>query len=209
MTRKGVDPAMLDVLYKPTPATEIRQRQGPGGRMLDYVTARYVMDRLDELGPEHWQDQYVDRTDGSVRCGIGVLVEGEWVWKWDVGAPSDIEPEKGSYSEAFKRAGVKWGIARDLYGDHASPHGRSGPPSAAPVPLPRPAAPPPSAGGTLQEPPELAEMFGETRTDDGVCPDHGKPWKENSRGFYCATKVGDGWCQRKPERRWIASREMG
>lgn len=32
-----------------------------------------------------------------------------------------------------------------------------------------------------------------------VCPDHGKEWRHNSRGAYCATKLPDGtWCQRKP-----------
>ena len=31
--------------------------------------------------------------------------------------PSNIEPDKGAHSDAFKRAGVQWGIARDLYDD--------------------------------------------------------------------------------------------
>jgi hypothetical protein len=104
--------------------------------MLDYVDARYVMDKLDHLGPENWQDQFVDRLDGSVRCGIGLLIGGDWVWKWDVGTVSDIEPEKGSYSEAFKRAGVKWGIGRDLYGHKPT---RSAPQPT--TPAPRPVAP--------------------------------------------------------------------
>src|SRR5512139_4234760 len=109
MTRQGITAQTLDVLCQPTPPEEVKQRQGPGGKMLDYIDARFVMDRLDEIGAENWQDRYVDRPEGSVRCGIGILVDGEWVWKWDVGDPSDIEPTKGAYSEAFKRAGVKWG----------------------------------------------------------------------------------------------------
>lgn len=31
------------------------------------------------------------------------------------------------------------------------------------------------------------------------CPDHGKPWRNGQRGAYCATRVGDGWCQRHPQ----------
>ena len=124
----------LSILYDTTPPEEVKQRQGPRKHqgdcpkfgacsqphmMLDYVDARYVMDKLDRLGPENWQDLFVDRPDGSVRCGIGIHIGDDWIWKWDVGTVSDIEPEKGAYSEAFKRAGVKWGIARDLYGHKA------------------------------------------------------------------------------------------
>lgn len=131
MTREGIKAGDLSVLHEQTPVTEVKQRQGPRKHsgdcpkfgacpqphmMLDYVDARYVMDKLDHLGPENWQDRYLDRAGGSVRCGIGLLIDGEWVWKWDVGTVSDIEPEKGSYSEAFKRAAVKWGVGRDLYG---------------------------------------------------------------------------------------------
>jgi hypothetical protein len=32
-----------------------------------------------------------------------------------------------------------------------------------------------------------------------ACPDHGKPWRESSRGKYCATKLEDGsWCKQRP-----------
>lgn len=133
MTRTGTTLAALAILREPTPADRVLERQGNRKHkgdcvkeygvcqlphaMLDYVTARYVMDRLDSIGADNWQDLYVDRPDGSVRGGIGILIDGEWVWKWDVGTESDIESDKGSYSDAFKRAAVKWGIARDLYPD--------------------------------------------------------------------------------------------
>ena len=153
MPRIGVQPDALSVLYSATPSEEVRQRQGPRQHegacpkfglcdqrhlMLDYVDARYVMEALDRLGPENWQDVYFDRDGGSVRCGIGILVDGDWVWKWDVGTTSDIEPEKGSYSEAFKRAAVKWGVARDLYGHKA----KSQAPRQQAAPAQRPAAVP-------------------------------------------------------------------
>lgn len=219
--RNGITAGELAILSAATPREEVKQRQGPGGRMLDYIDARFVMDRLDQIGPENWQDRYEDRADGSVRGGIGVLVDGEWVWKWDVGDQSDIESEKGAYSNAFKRAGVKWGIARDLYG-HA-PHKSPGVTSSAP------AAPPKAAGRTSPRPaastvPPEPEWFAETSAvevarearggtqtaaDDGTCPQHGKPWKENSRGFYCATKVGEGWCDERPTQRWVQARGVG
>jgi hypothetical protein len=148
MTREGIHADALSVLYDPTPDDEVKKRQGPRQHqgdcpkfgacpqahlMLDYIDARYVMDKLDRLGPENWQDQFVDRDGGSVRCGIGLLIDGEWVWKWDVGTVSDIEPEKGSYSEAFKRAAVKWGVGRDLYGHKPA---KAQPPATAPRPAP-------------------------------------------------------------------------
>jgi hypothetical protein len=73
-------------LSDPTPKEEIKSRQGPGGRMLDYIDARFVMDRLDAaVGPHSWQDKYEDAGNGSVRCGIGIRQPDGWVWKWDVG----------------------------------------------------------------------------------------------------------------------------
>lgn len=112
----------LEALRAATPQGEIKQRQGPGGRQLDYIDARFVMDRLDEaVGPENWRDVYEEAGNGSVRCGLSVRVGNEWITKWDVGDQSDIEPTKGAHSDAFKRAAVKWGIGRDLYGDHAAP----------------------------------------------------------------------------------------
>jgi hypothetical protein len=120
-------PDMLAIFYEPTPPSEIRQRQGPGGRTLDYIDARYVMDTLDKLGPENWQDRYEpiacrrlgplrdrDQRRGRVDLEVGLRHQSR-----------DIEPQKGSHSEAFKRAGVKWGIARDLYGHTTQARGGS------------------------------------------------------------------------------------
>lgn len=202
-------------LNDPTPQSEIKQRQGPGGRMLSYVDARFVMDRLDAaVGPENWQDKFEDRIDGSVRCGIGIQTKEGWVWKWDVGDPSDIEATKGVHSDAFKRAGVKWGIGRDLYGDHPSPVSArpSAPQRPAVTPAPQPAQtetsePYPWDGmGTLPE--QAAEIFAGDLVDESQCPAHDKPWRTNSKGYYCATKVGDGWCKKQPSKAWQAQHEL-
>jgi hypothetical protein len=123
----------LAVLQADTPPDQVHQRAAlaKGGQpvmvngqplVLDYVTARFVQDRLDAaVGPANWQTQFESLPDGtgSVRCGISIRIPGtdEWVSKWDVGVPSSIEPQKGAHSDAFKRAAVHWGIARDLYDD--------------------------------------------------------------------------------------------
>jgi hypothetical protein len=73
------------------------------------------MDLLDEVvGAENWQDDY-KLIDGKLLAGIGIRTDSGWVWKWDTGTESNMEAEKGQMSDAFKRAGVKWGIGRFLY----------------------------------------------------------------------------------------------
>ena len=79
---------------------------------LDYVTARFVMDRLDAaVGPANWTDQYECLPNGAVRVASASArpASDEWVTKWDVGVPSSIEPDKGAHSDAFKRAAVQVG----------------------------------------------------------------------------------------------------
>lgn len=85
-----------------------------------YIDARCVMDRLDEvLGPENWQDEYQILDDGCVVCRLSILVSGSWVTKCDVGAESEQkdhgDKRKASFSDAMKRAAVKWGVGRYLY----------------------------------------------------------------------------------------------
>jgi hypothetical protein len=85
------------------------------GKALAYLDARDVMGRLDEVcGPGGWQCRYSHALNKTV-CDIGVKVGDEWVWKADGAGDSDIEAEKGALSDAFKRAGVRWGIGRYLY----------------------------------------------------------------------------------------------
>jgi hypothetical protein len=214
-------------LNDPTPKSEIKQRQGPGGRTLDYVDARYVMDRLDAaVGPENWQDKYEDRADGSVRCCIGIRVKDEWVWKCDVGDPSDIEAVKGAHSDAFKRAGVKWGIARDLYGEHSNT-GRTGTAPvvrAAAAGLPQPAAAAPiepewdgieTAAIAAFPDAEILAPVGETPEGGHygpTCPKHkGRPWKDTGYGPKCTAKDDSGprgYCIWRPSRKWIAENEL-
>lgn len=85
-----------------------------GVSMLLYKNARTDMAILDEVyGAGNWQCDYKE-VKGNLFCGIAVF-EGDWVWKWDCGTESNTEKEKGEASDAFKRAGFRWGIGRELY----------------------------------------------------------------------------------------------
>tara|TARA_Y100001937_G_scaffold11738_3_gene14609 strand:- start:10872 stop:11672 length:801 start_codon:yes stop_codon:yes gene_type:complete len=85
-------------------------------RVLCYLDARAVMDRLDEaVGPENWQDKYFETASGKNMCELSIKIDGEWVTKSDGAGNTNIEGDKGGISDAFKRAAVKWGIGRHLY----------------------------------------------------------------------------------------------
>ena len=91
-----------------------------GCQLLLYKTARVDMAMLDkEYGAMNWQCDYKLVRD-NMYCGIGVRDKNDnWVWKWDCGIESredgDGNEKKGEASDAFKRAGFKWGIGVELY----------------------------------------------------------------------------------------------
>lgn len=89
-----------------------------GCSLLLYKTARTDMDLLDEVyGAMNWECEYKE-IKGNMYCGISVFNEkaNKWVTKWDCGVESAFgDKEKGEASDAFKRAGFKWGIGRELY----------------------------------------------------------------------------------------------
>jgi len=94
--------------------------QGNRALALAYVDARVIQDRLDEvLGVENWQDEYDSLPDGSVVCRLRLRLGEGWVTKVDVGSPSEQPDEhdrvKAAFSDALKRAAVKFGISRYLY----------------------------------------------------------------------------------------------
>ncbi|HEC32777.1 MAG TPA: hypothetical protein ENI63_00775 [Candidatus Kaiserbacteria bacterium] len=87
----------------------------PSASIIAYIDARDAMDLLDEVcSPENWQSDFKE-VNGRLFAGIGINIDGNWVWKWDTGSESNIEKEKGEVSDGFKRAGVKWGVGRFLY----------------------------------------------------------------------------------------------
>ena len=91
-------------------------KDGKSLTLLLYKTARTDAALLDEVyTAERWENDF-KCIDGKLYGGIGINVDGErWVWKWDCGTESNMEAEKGQASDAFKRAGFKWGIGAELY----------------------------------------------------------------------------------------------
>lgn len=111
---------MMAALAEPFAPEQIHWRVGATtgdkskGIALAYIDARDVMDRLDAVaGPENWADRYPFA--GCCEIGIYCGDERGWVWKANGAGATDVEAEKGQYSDAFKRAAVMWGIGRYLY----------------------------------------------------------------------------------------------
>ncbi|ODU01368.1 MAG: hypothetical protein ABS79_01845 [Planctomycetes bacterium SCN 63-9] len=80
------------------------------------------MNRLDSvIGPENWWDEYTQLQNG-ILCKLTVrLPDGEEICKSDAGGHAGMsdegDDEKSGFSDAFKRAAVKFGIGRHLYGE--------------------------------------------------------------------------------------------
>lgn len=109
-------------MFRPLNADEVECKVATvsekGVQLLIYKTARTDMELLDEtVGPNNWQDYY-EEIKGNVYCTIEIWDEekGDWVGKSDCGVESAFgDKEKGEASDAFKRAGFRWGIGRELY----------------------------------------------------------------------------------------------
>ena len=81
------------------------------GLALAYINARDVEKRLDEVMGLNWANRHP--YEGC--CEIGLRVGEEWIWRANGAGETDIEGQKGRYSDSFKRAATMWGVARYLY----------------------------------------------------------------------------------------------
>ena len=157
----------LEALRAPFPA-EAHKQYSAGGRTYTYITARHVMERLDEVVGPDWSTRYllVDASAYAVECQLTVA----GTTRCDVGYPNNPdwdehkEPEKlkAAYSDALKRAAVQFGIGRYLYDDKKAAAARQSAPG--PTLASRPAngsnRPMPGVAGTPKpvEPGQVAEI---------------------------------------------------
>ena len=120
--RKGTPPESIQYLAK---KVRIEPNKKPQALAIAYVDSAYIEERLDRVvGPLSWQMDVKNCGEITV-VGIGIKnpITGEWLWKWDTGQstldendPVDVRKSvlKGNISTGFKRAGYRWGIARDV-----------------------------------------------------------------------------------------------
>lgn len=120
---------LLQKLAEPFPGDVVKwraqgkpfQRSGVWcARVVCYIDARIVIDRLNEVCGLNWQKKTTETAKGRVLCSIGITLEnGREVWRDDGAGDTDIEGEKGAISDALKRAAVNFGVGAYLYGFHS------------------------------------------------------------------------------------------
>jgi hypothetical protein len=108
ITEKLKQPFNSNVIHWRVGATSKDKTQGIA---LAYLDSRDVMKRLDDVCGDNWQVEYP--FEGC--CRIGIKIDNEWLWRSNGAGETDVEGEKGRYSDAFKRAAVLWGVGRYLY----------------------------------------------------------------------------------------------
>lgn len=85
------------------------------GLIVAYLDARLVAERLNLVCANLWQDSYRpfgERVDsGHVICDLTI----DGVTRSDVGRGQGSDSAKGAYSDALKRAAVKFGVGVSLY----------------------------------------------------------------------------------------------
>lgn len=106
------------LLTKEQISVKVKQVTGNGAVALLYKSARVDMDMLDSVvGQDKWTCDYKE-IKGNLFCGIAIDTGNGFLWKWDCGvesAQTDGNEKKAEASDAFKRAGFRWGIGRELY----------------------------------------------------------------------------------------------
>jgi hypothetical protein len=169
-------PDLFAALAAPFEAREVRTRN-QGTLQIQYITARTAMNRLDSiLGPENWWDEYIPG-ENSVLCRLTVRIADPdaaesrgWltITKSDAGGYAGMadqgDDDKSGFSDAFKRAAVKFGVGRYLYRDGVPDFAADRPATAAAPPkIHEPEGPPAHAPANPKVPASGRALFAWTR----------------------------------------------
>jgi hypothetical protein len=188
-------PDLFAALAAPFDPDEVKLRS-QAGRQLHYVTARTIMNRLDDvLGPENWWDDFVP-LEHSVICRMTIrLPDGTTLTKSDAGGYAGMadpgDDDKSGFADAFKRAAVKFGVGRYLYRDGIPKFARESLKNRgdiAPQPVDPPSTPVPAQAAPAPPPPIVAAptLSPSPRTnEDGLNP------PRSGRALFAWTKDQD------------------
>jgi hypothetical protein len=179
------------------------------GKQIHYTTARTIMNRLDQvLGPENWWDDYTPG-EHSVLCRLSIrLPDGSVLTKADAGGYAGMADEgdddKSGYSDAFKRAAVKFGVARYLYRDGVPSFVAERTPAGAPSQA-RPSAttPAPADLGWVHRAPEIpvpANGNGHSRTGTPTATATATATAERPQGLPRTGKALFAWVKDQEQR---------
>ncbi len=93
---------------------EVRPAMVKDGKatMLLYIDSRAVVRLLNEtVGPMNWTMEF-EEVNGQLVGKMGIWDENKnnWVYKCDTGSESNIEKQKGLFSDCYKRCLSRWGV---------------------------------------------------------------------------------------------------
>lgn len=105
--------SLFAVQFRILEGREIKSRKDHKVNVAAYITARTAVDRLNHVCPGLWSDSFVP-VEGGLRCDltVGGLTRSDV--GWSAGTKTGMML-KALYSDAFKRAAVKFGVAVSLY----------------------------------------------------------------------------------------------
>lgn len=102
-------------LAAPLPDGVVKQRQGPGGRMLDYIDWPFIQERLDSVVPGEWDlvlEPIAIQQGGDDPFAVKARLTILGVIRENIGTGKDW---KDAATDASKRAAVRFGIGLELY----------------------------------------------------------------------------------------------
>lgn len=128
----GKTEEIMEILQRPFPAGDIEWRiaqcgmkrsgQEPWAKVLAYITARAVHERLDEaFGLFGWRNEFrefiIPGGEAGIICRISFRDPdtSEWCWKENGAPQTGYEPFKGGLSDSEKRTFAELGGGRYLY----------------------------------------------------------------------------------------------
>ncbi len=98
----------VPLLRRPFTPEAVKWRIMSGNLIAGYIDARLAIERLNLVCPNDWQDEFSPIMGGALMCRLTVCGQ----TRHDVGDGAD---PKTLFSDAFKRAAVKFGVGVSLY----------------------------------------------------------------------------------------------
>jgi Rad52/22 family double-strand break repair protein len=97
-------------------SSDYEDRQAAVDRLINHHDRQRAVAREGALGVLALDAKVLGRSLARREVeALGLLVEGDWLWRSNGAGNTSFEGEKGAYSDAFKRAAVLWGVGRYLY----------------------------------------------------------------------------------------------
>ena len=107
---------MQEIKFRTLKAEEIECRpamvKDGKATILLYISSRAVVRLLNEtVGPMNWTMEF-EEVNGQLVGKMGIWDENKnnWVYKCDTGSESNIEKQKGLFSDCYKRCLSRWGV---------------------------------------------------------------------------------------------------